>query len=159
MEPTIFEKFAAKKQEQEQEQQQEETFSKKFEQLVDKLLQTLDINIFERIISRIYVDQYMMSVSGITYKLDNKSRELVKRLVSMFSTTNVKHPMDYSKNKDVLAFMEDVRGKSVPSTVVFNARMPGSLKFTEFLKKYNDIIQDNDSSDYYDYLYKMFNDI
>lgn len=154
MESTILEKFATKKKQQEQQNE----FSKKFEQLVEKLLQKLDINVFERIISRIYVDKYIMSVSGISYKLDKKSINLVNKLVSMFSNENINAPMDYSKNSDILAFMEEVNGEPVSSPIVFDVRMPGSVKFTEFLKKYNNDIN-NMNQENYDYLHKMFYDI
>lgn len=82
----------------------------KFEELCKNLLEHNDINTFEKIISKIVHDNFLISVSGITCKLDSKSIELCNKMFIMFTGDNIKHPVnDYSKNDDILAFMENFK--------------------------------------------------
>lgn len=82
-----------------------------FEELCKNLLKHNDINTFERIISNIIKGGYIINVSGVTCKLDKKSVDLCNKMFEMFSSENKKNPLDYSKNDDVLKFMENYRGK------------------------------------------------
>ena len=84
--------------------------SAKFEELCKNLLEHNDINTFEKIISKIVHDGFLINISGITCKLDNKSIELCNKMFVMFAGDNIKHPVnDYSKNDDILAFMENFK--------------------------------------------------
>lgn len=84
--------------------------SAKFEELCKDLLEHNDINTFEKIISKIVHDGFLINVSGITCKLDNKSIELCNKMFVMFTGDNIKHPIkDYSKNDDILKFMENFK--------------------------------------------------
>lgn len=84
--------------------------SAKFEELCKSLLEHNDINTFEKIISKIVHDGFLINISGITCKLDNKSIELCNKMFVMFAGDNIKHPIkDYSKNDDILKFMENFK--------------------------------------------------
>ena len=84
--------------------------SAKFEELCKNLLEHNDINTFEKIISKIVHDGFLINISGITCKLDNKSIELCNKMFIMFTGDNIKHPIkDYSKNDDILKFMENFK--------------------------------------------------
>ena len=82
-----------------------------FEELCKNLLKHNDINTFERIISNIIKGGYIINVSGVTCKLDKKSVDMCNKLFEMFSPENKKNPLDYSKNDDILKFMENYKGK------------------------------------------------
>lgn len=87
----------------------------KFEELCKNLLEHNDINTFEKIISKIVHDNFLISVSGITCKLDSKSIKLCNKMFIMFTDDNIKHPVnDYSKNDDILAFMENFKESYQP---------------------------------------------
>ena len=83
----------------------------KFEELCKNLLRHNDINTFEKIICKIIQDGYMINVSGVTCKLDDKSVDMCNKLFEMFSPENKKNPLNYSKDDDILKFMENYRGK------------------------------------------------
>lgn len=84
--------------------------SAKFEELCKSLLEHNDINTFEKIISKIVHDGFLINISGITCKLDNKSIELCNKMFVMFAGDNIKHPIkDYSKNDDILKFIENFK--------------------------------------------------
>lgn len=91
--------------------------SVEFEKLCKNLLAHNDIDTFEKIISRIVNDGHMINVSGVTCKLDVASIKMCDRLFEMFSSDNIKHPIDYSDNEDILKFMENFKNNRVPSIV------------------------------------------
>lgn len=117
-----------------------------FEELCKNLLKHNDINTFERIISNIIKGGYIINVSGVTCKLDKKSVDMCNKLFEMFSPENKKNPLDYSKNDDVLKFMENYKGKKdnnieIPvknakkiRKIVFDDN--GSIPFTIDLKNF-----------------------
>lgn len=89
---------------------QEEQSSDKFEKLIEDMLNKLDIMTFERTISKIVHDGYLISVNGITYKLPLKSINIVKELFKMFSEDNIKNPVkSFTDNIHICSFLEDVR--------------------------------------------------
>lgn len=103
MEQTILNKYIEKK-------NQEEQFSNHFEKLLETLLNKLDIVTFERTISKVVADGYILSVNGVSYKLCPKSIDLVNQLYKMFSQDNIKHPISsYSDNNYICNFLEEQR--------------------------------------------------
>lgn len=104
-----------------------------FEELCKNLLKHNDINTFERIISNIIKGGYIINVSGVTCKLDKKSVDMCNKLFEMFSPENKKNPLDYSKNDDVLKFMENYKGKKDNNieTPVKNAKKIRKIVFDD----------------------------
>lgn len=89
---------------------QEEQSSDKFEKLLEDMLNKLDIMTFERTISKIVHDGYLISVNGITYKLPLKSINIVNELFKMFSEDNIRNPVkSFTDNVYICSFLEDVR--------------------------------------------------
>lgn len=116
-----------------------------FEELCKNLLKHNDINTFERIISNIIKGCYIINVSGVTCKLDKKSVDLCNKMFEMFSSENKKNPLDYSKNDDVLKFMENYRGnievpvknaKKIRKIVFDDDNGTGTIPFTIDLKNF-----------------------
>lgn len=119
-----------------------------FEELCKNLLKHNDINTFERIISNIIKGGYIVNVSGVTCKLDKKSVDMCNKLFEMFSPENKKNPLDYSKNDDVLKFMENYKGKKDNNIetpvknakkirkIVFDDDRTGTIPFTIDLKNF-----------------------
>lgn len=104
-----------------------------FEELCKNLLKHNDINTFERIISNIIKGGYIINVSGVTCKLDKKSVDMCNKLFEMFSPENKKNPLDYSKNDDILKFMENYKGKKDNNieTPVKNAKKIRKIVFDD----------------------------
>lgn len=101
----------------------------KFEELCKNLLEHNDINTFEKIISKIVHDGFLINVSGITCKLDNKSIELCNKMFVMFTGDNIKHPInDYSKNDDILKFMENFKESDCNPRKRYNAVKCGDYR-------------------------------
>ena len=119
-----------------------------FEELCKNLLKHNDINTFERIISNIIKVGYIINVSGVTCKLDKKSVDMCNKLFEMFSPENKKNPLDYSKNDDILKFMENYKGKKDNNIetpvknakkirkIVFDDDDNGTIPFTIDLKNF-----------------------
>lgn len=119
-----------------------------FEELCKNLLKHNDINTFERIISNIIKGGYIVNVSGVTCKLDKKSVDMCNKLFEMFSPENKKNPLDYSKNDDILKFMENYKGKKDNNIetpvknakkirkIVFDDDDNGTIPFTIDLKNF-----------------------
>ena len=119
-----------------------------FEELCKNLLKHNDINTFERIISNIIKGGYIINVSGVTCKLDKKSVDMCNKLFEMFSPENKKNPLDYSKNDDILKFMENYKGKKDNNIetpvknakkirkIVFDDDDNGTIPFTIDLKNF-----------------------
>lgn len=119
-----------------------------FEELCKNLLKHNDINTFERIISNIIKGGYIVNVSGVTCKLDKKSVDMCNKLFEMFSPENKKNPLDYSKNDDILKFMENYKGKKDNNIetpvknakkirkIVFDDDRTGTIPFTIDLKNF-----------------------
>lgn len=119
-----------------------------FEELCKNLLKHNDINTFERIISNIIKGGYIINVSGVTCKLDKKSVDMCNKLFEMFSPENKKNPLDYSKNDDILKFMENYKGKKDNNIetpvknakkirkIVFDDDRTGTIPFTIDLKNF-----------------------
>lgn len=110
---------------------QEEQSSDRFEKLIEDMLNKLDIMTFERVISKIVHDGYLISVNGITYKLSLKSINIVKELFKMFSEDNIRNPVkSFTDNIHICSFLEDVRP--------FNCY---SLKYDDLQKQYNECMK------------------
>lgn len=111
----------------------------KFEELCKNLLKHNDINTFEKIICKIIQGGYMINVSGVTCKLDDKSVDLCNKLFEMFSPENKKNPLDYSKNDDILKFMENYRDNKINKSNDIETPVKNS-------KKYRKVVFDDDGS-------------
>lgn len=104
---SIFDTYMAAKK---QAMKKQVDISAKFEELCKNLLEHTDINTFEKIISKIVHDNFLINVKGVTCKLDSKSIELCNKMFIVFSGDNIKYPIrDYSGNKDILKFMENFK--------------------------------------------------
>lgn len=124
---------------------QEEQSSDRFEKLIEDMLNKLDIMTFERVISKIVHDGYLISVNGITYKLPLKSINIVKELFKMFSEDNIRNPVkSFTDNIHICSFLEDVRPYNCYSSkcddFLENVR-PYPKKCHDFLKQCNDMIK------------------
>ena len=101
----------------------------KFEELCKNLLKHNDINTFEKIICKIIQGGYMINVSGVTCKLDDNSVDLCNKLFEMFSPENKKNPLDYSKNDDILKFMENYRDNKINKSNDIETPVKNSKKY------------------------------
>ena len=130
---SVFDSYMAAKKEAEKKQVD---ISVKFEELCRNLLAHNDVNTFEKIISKIVHDNFMINVSGVTCKLDDKSINLCNKMFIMFAGQNIKYPInDYSKNDDILKFMENFKesncqSRSKPTLKRGNCCQSGGIPFT-----------------------------
>lgn len=132
---SILNKYSEKK-------KQEEQTSDKFEKLLEVMLNKLDIMTFERTISKIVHDGYLISVNGITYKLQSKSIDIVKELFKMFSEDNIRNPVkSFTDNIHICSFLEDVRPYSSKCDDFFEDVRPYPKECHDFLKHCNEMIK------------------
>lgn len=120
---------------------QEEQSSDRFEKLIEEMLNKLDIMTFERVISKIVHDGYLISVNGITYKLPLKSINIVKELFKMFSEDNIRNPVkSFTDNVYICSFLEDVRPYSSKCQDFLEDVRPYPKQCHDFLKQCNEMI-------------------
>ena len=82
----------------------------RFKKMIEDLINNMDIDMFERLITKIVNDCYIIKIDSIIYKIDDECVKLLKKMVTMFSENNIKHPIDdYSDNDIIRSFMIDIK--------------------------------------------------
>ena len=110
---------------------QEEQYFDRFEKLIDVMLYKFDIATFERTISKIVHDGYVITVNNTTHELPSKSIEIIHELFKMFSEENIKNPVkSFTDNIHICTFIDDIRPYNCYSS-----------KCTDFMKRCNEMIK------------------
>lgn len=85
-----------------------------FNKFIEDMINNMDINDFEKVICKIINDNYIISINGISYKLNEDCRKCLNTLKNMFSMHNINNPVnDYSNNEYVCNFLENIKNTNV----------------------------------------------
>lgn len=127
----------------------------RFKTFMEDLINNMDIDNFERLITKIVNDCYIIKIDSVIYKLDDECVKLLKQMITMFSENNLKHPVDdYSNNEIVRKFMIDIKENEYINHETVNTENKKQYDNNNINIKYSDNLY-NDIN----YLYNMLSDM